>query len=194
VVEHQTSREAHDGPSSDGAPLVSLGRITAHHGLQGWLKIHSDTVPRENIVGYARWWIRQAGSAGRDWRTIDVLDGRAQGKTIVVRLDGIGDREAASALIGSEIAVRRDDLPAVRPDEHYWTDLVGLAVATVEGVKLGTVLRLFETGANDVVVVADSRGGAKPGTEILSPWVVPDVIVSVDLDAGRISVDWDPDY
>ena len=180
------------GPGSTASEtLVTLGRITAHHGLNGWLKVHSDTDPRENITAYARWWIRRGGER---WRTIDVLDGRAQGKTIVARLAGVEDRDGAAPLIGSEIAVRRADLPPARPDEHYWTDLVGLTVRRVEGERLGTVSRLFETGANDVVVVADERPGAKPGTEILIPWVRPDVVTAVDLAAGTVTVDWDPDY
>lgn len=175
----------------EGIPLVTLGRITAHHGLKGWLKIHSDTDPRENITRYSRWWLRQGHGA---WRAVDVLEGRVQGKTIVARLDGIHDRDDATPLIGSEVAVRRDELPPARPGEYYWTDLVGLGVETVDGTRLGTVVRLFETGANDVVIVDDEREGAKPGTEILIPWVRPDVVVEVDTVIGRITVDWDPDY
>ena len=193
---HGATDVADDDSSANGAPaegsaLVTLGRITAHHGLRGWLKVHSDTEPRDNITAYARWWIRQGGA---DWRPVDVLEGRAQGKTVIVRLDGVEDRDLATPLIGAEIAVRREDLPPARPGEYYWTDLVGLSVATVEGVTLGTVQRLFETGANDVLVVDDGREGAKAGAEILIPWVAPDVIVSVDTAAGRVTVDWDPDY
>lgn len=189
-----------------GDTLVTLGRITAHHGLKGWLKVHSDTEPRDNITTYARWWIRagatradrgasapaKAGDPG--WRPIDVLEGREQGKTVIVRLAGVEDRESALPFIGADVAVRRADLPPARPGEHYWTDLIGLAVVTVEGARLGVVHRLFETGANDVLVVTDERPGAKPGTEILIPWVMPDVIVAVDTAAGTVTVDWDPDY
>ena len=186
-----------------GDSLVTLGRFTAHHGLKGWLKVHSDTDPRENIASYPRWWVlagaspddaapARAGDAG--WRRVDVLEGREQGKTVIVRLAGVEDREAALPYIGARIAVRRADLPPARPGEYYWTDLVGLAVATTGGERLGTVRRLFETGANDVLVVADERPDARAGTEILIPWVVPDVVVAVDTAAGTIAVDWDPDY
>lgn len=185
---------AEGGISEEAAveSLVTLGRLTSHHGLRGWLKVHSDTDPRENITTYARWWLRQGEG---EWRHVDVLEGRLQGKTVIVRLEGIDDRESAAPLIGAEVAVRREDLPPARPGEHYWTDLIGLRVATVEGTTLGTVRRLFETGANDIVVVSDERPGAKPGAEILIPWVAPDVIVAVDTSTERlVTVDWDPDY
>ena len=207
--EHKAAGDGADGPgrgADSGDTLVTLGRITAHHGLKGWLKVHSDTEPRDNITTYGSWWIRagasrddrgapspaRAGDPG--WRTIDVLEGREQGKTVIVRLAGVEDRETALPFIGADIAVRRADLPPARPGEHYWTDLIGLAVATVEGKRLGTVARLFETGANDVLVVVDERPDAKSGTEILIPWVAPDVIVAVDTAAGTVTVDWDPDY
>ena len=191
------SREPEDGERGPAAEavaddvLVPLGRITAHQGLNGWVRVHSDTEPRENIVTYAQWSVRRDGGT---WRRIEVLGGRAQGKTIIAHLAGIGSREEAQPLIGCQIAVRRGELPAAHPDEHYWTDLIGMSVVTVAGEALGSVSRLFETGANDVLVVGDERRDAKAGTEILIPWVRPDVIVDVDAGARRISVDWDPDY
>ena len=45
----------------------------------------------------------------------------------------------------------------------------------------------METGANDVLVV---HGDA----ERLIPFVQPDVIQRIDLSAGVIEVDWDPDF
>lgn len=186
-------------PASEHGGRVALGRITGVSGLQGWIKVHSDTAPRDNIVRFEHWWLRprSAGAhAGDDggWRKWRVLDGRPQGKTLVARLDGIEDRDAAVSLIGSEIAVPRSDLPATAPGEFYWTDLVGMAVRTVDGAVIGPVDRLFETGANDVVVIRDERDGAKSGSEVLVPWIRPDVVVDVDAVARCITVDWDPDF
>lgn len=178
-----------DKPNTDGQ-CVSLGRITAHYGLNGWLKVHSDTIPRENIIRFRHWFLegRQAS------RTVEVEEGRTQGKTIVVRLAGITSRDEAAVLIGSEIAVPRAMLPELDEDEYYWADLVGLEVVNREGCHYGEAVRLFDTGANDVLVVRDERAGAAEGAEILIPWVRPDVIVKVDFSERCIHVDWDPDY
>ena len=97
------------------------------------------------------------------------------------------DRDVVEAMRGTEIFVPRSALPPPNADEYYWVDLEGLVVSTVEGAELGTVSHLFSTGANDVLVVRGDR-------ERLVPFVQPDFIRSVDFEANRIVVDWDPDF
>ena len=189
---------------------ISLGHITGVSGLKGWIKVHSDTNPRENIVSYSSWWLEQSGQ----WRQVVVMEGRPQGKTIVARVEGIDTPEQASTLIGAKIAVDRNAMPRLGDGEYYWTDLVGMQVHTVDGVHIGTACRLFETGANDVLVVTDERQacvevppdasevrtagktgkGRGGGSEVLVPWLVPDVVREVDMQGRTILVDWDPDF
>lgn len=89
--------------------------------------------------------------------------------------------------MGYEIGVRRDQLPALSPGEYYWKDLIGLQVVNIEGDDFGTVDKLLETGANDVLVVKGEQ-------ERLIPFVMKQVIVEVDLQQGQIRVDWDKDF
>lgn len=178
--------------SSSAPPVdhVLLGHITGVSGLKGWVKVHSDTNPRENIVGYKNWWLEQRGS----WKEFRVLQGRPQGKTIVAQLDGVDNPEEAHALIGATIAISRSAMPEPAEGEYYWADLVGMQVQTQEGVRIGPVNRLFETGANDVVVISDEREEAEGSREVLVPWLVPDVITDVDGENRVITIDWDPDF
>jgi len=170
---------------------VILGRITGIFGLQGWVKVHSDTSPRENITDYKRWWLKQSGS----WQQWQVTAGRPQGKTIIAQLKGVSTPEQSSVLVGATIAIERDEMPKLGPGEYYWADLQDLQVRTIEGHEIGVVARLFETGANDVLVVTDQREGkAGKGKEVLVPWLVPDVVTEVDLENRMITVDWDPDF
>jgi 16S rRNA processing protein RimM len=162
---------------------VLLGRIVGVFGVEGWVKLHSFTEPRENIFRYKPWTLR--GPAGES--TVDKPQGRAQGKGVVARLCGVDDRDAAAALVGTEIWVPREALPKPRKGEYYWADLEGMAVRTVEGVDLGRVSHLFATGANDVMVVQGDR-------ERLIPFVVGLQVVAVDVDARCIEVDWDPAF
>jgi 16S rRNA processing protein RimM len=167
-----------------GERFVTLGRVMAAYGIKGWVKVSSDTSPRENIVGYSPWHLGRRGQS-RAW---EVEDGRRQGKTVVAKLRGCDDRDSAEALVGSEIAVPRAQLPPTTVEgEFYWADLLGLRVETLDGVELGRIERLFETGANDVIVVAGER-------ERLVPYLWQRVVHEVDLDAGLMRVDWDPDF
>ena len=100
---------------------------------------------------------------------------------MVAQLKGVENRDQAATLMGCDIAVTRADLPALKAGEYYWTDLIGATVVDAKGVSLGLVDRLFETGANDVMVV---RGAGHPGSELLIPWVLPSVITQVDLPAA----------
>ena len=162
--------------------LLAMGRIVGVFGVEGWVKVESFTDPRENLGRYRPWHVSKAGAD----REIAKPRLKAHGKGLVAKLDGIDDRDAAAALIGAEIRVSRDRLPKARAGEHYWVDLEGLSVRTVDGVELGAVSHLIATGANDVLVVRGDR-------ERLVPYI-PDVVRRVDPGAGLIEVDWDPEF
>ena len=161
--------------------MVVVGRIGGVYGVRGWVHVHSETQPIENILRYRPWYL------GERTQGLEPLEGRRHGKGLVARLAGCVGREQAAPLVGSAIAVPRDQLPPPKADEFYWVDLEGLAVETVEGRDLGRVDHLFATGANDVVCVKGER-------ERLIPFVWGDVIRDVDFDLGRVLVDWDPDF
>lgn len=172
-----------------------LGRIIGVHGVRGWVKVHSDTKPRENILSYPVWWLKTR----EGWQETKIESVQHTAKNVLALIDGIKDRDAAERLRGTEIAVPRDQLPATEDDEYYWADLIDSEVFDVSGQRLGPVTRLFETGANDVLEVRDERpleAGQKRvnGPSILVPWVRPEVVVSVDISAKKIVVDWDPDF
>lgn len=161
---------------------VVLGRIAGLFGVRGWVKVYSYTEPREAVLDYDRWLL-----SGKDgWREATVAEGQRHGKTIIARIDGYVDRDQAAELIGTEIAVRREALPATQTGEFYWSDLEGLRVVHRDGTELGSVAYLLETGANDVLVVQGER-------ERLIPFVMDKVVLGVDLAAGRIDVDWEWD-
>jgi 16S rRNA processing protein RimM len=160
---------------------IELGRIRRPFGVKGWLHVESFTDPLEALLDYRKWTLRAAGGARA---THVVAEGRAHGRELVVRLDGIEDRQAAQALVGAVIEVERSELPPTRPREYYRADLVGLAVSNREGVDLG-VLEHFVDGAHGATMVIRH---ATTGEH----WVpaTPEHLWKVDLAAGRIVVDW----
>ena len=170
--------------AENGNEYIVIGRITGIYGVRGWVKIFSHTQPRENILSYATWYLKEQGA----WVTCELETGRVHGKGVVAKLKGCDDRDAAAALMGNTIAIRREQLPQAAADEYYWADLIGLKVVTPEGVELGVVDSLLETGANDVLVVMQD------GMERLIPFVQGRFIKGIDLASGVITVDWDPEF
>ncbi len=174
--------------ASDAQTRVVVGRISGLYGVQGWVKLFSHTQPRDNLLDYRAVELGRAGPDGvTRWTPAELLEGRRQGKTLVARIAGVDDRDAAAAWIDADIAVRREALPATDEDEYYWVDLIGLAVENTDGERLGTVGSLIETGAHDVLVVDGDR-------QRLIPFAVGPIVREVDLESGRILVDWDADY
>lgn len=167
----------------ESSDWVQLGTISGLYGVKGWVKVYSFTDPRENILRYRRWILFQDGKQTE----VELDSGRVHGKGIVARIQGVEDRDAAAKLLGAQIKVQRSALPPPEEGSWYWRDLFGLEVVTTEGVVLGKVSSLIETGANDVLVVEGDR-------ERLVPFVTGQYVKRVDLDAGTIEVDWDPDF
>ena len=146
------------------------------------MRVYSYTEPREAVLQYKGLLLCRNG----DWQSIKVAEGQRHGKSVILRLEGNDDREQAAALIGSEIAAIRSELPEPEDGHYYWSDLTGLLVVHRDGTELGKVEDMLETGAHDVMVVKGEQ-------ERLIPFVMDEVVISVDLDEKLISVDWEWD-
>lgn len=166
---------------------VVVGKIGAPYGVRGWVKVFSFTEEMDALLDYDPWYFKDAKAGGEELPIAPVTEAKTHGKGIVAKFKGCDDRDAAARLNGREIAIRRDQLPPTEAGEYYWSDLQGLEVLTTEGVSLGKVDHLLETGANDVLVVKGDR-------ERLIPYVTGPIVKKVDLAAGTLQVDWDPDF
>lgn len=162
---------------------VLLGRVVGVHGVRGGVKVDSFTEPRDRILEYQPWILRRNGV-----ETIVRAKSLVRHGKVVAAIEGIEDRDAAAALLGSEICVRRVQLPAPTAGEYYWIDLEGLAVVNLDGVALGHIDSVFATAANDVLVVHDGE------RERLIPFAKDAVVKRVDIQGGKLLVDWDADF
>lgn len=165
---------------------VLLGRINAAYGLKGWVKVFSYTDPLEEILKYKPWTLRRRNVD----KQVEVEQGRKHGKGLLARLAGAENRDHADALIGNEIW---GELPDLEEGDFYWHQLQGLVVENEVGEILGSVDHMMETGANDVMVV-EPRLESIDDKKRLIPYVDEQVVVDVDLEGGRIVVNWLADY
>lgn len=163
---------------------VLLGLINGLFGVKGWVKVYSYTRPRIKIVDYQQWYL------GDDLdQPIRVEEGRPLKGGVVVKLDGINDRDAAVELLDRNIWIAGDQLTSLPTNEYYWYQLIGLDVLDTENKPLGSIKDLIETGANDVMIV---RGKGK--TEHLIPYIQGQVIKAINLEQKCMVVDWDTDF
>ena len=128
---------------------------------------------------------------------LNVQGVRDQGDALVATAPEIPDRDAAEAMKGVRVFVSRSTFPAPDPDEFYWIDLIGLSVANREGVALGDVIGLIDTGPHCVLRVKSAAAGDVPAEPAADERLIPFVeayVDSVDLPGRRIVVDWGLDY
>ena len=161
-----------------------MGRVVAPYGVLGWLKIHPDTQQFEGLLEYKTWWVGK----DNDWRELAAMNAKVHNDVLVVKLQGIDDRDAAVACKGKQIAVPRALLPKLENDEYYWSDLIGLNVKNLQEIDFGKIIDVFATGANDVIAAK-----SESGQERLMPYI-DGVILQVDMAAKTMLVDWDADF
>lgn len=164
--------------------FIDVGEVTGVFGVKGWIKVFSFTQPRENILDYSPWFLQK----GKEIKEVKVVDGRRQGKLVIALLENVNDCDTAAMLAGWKILIDKGQLPEAQDGEYYWADLVGLRVENDQGIALGVVDHLLETGANDVLVVKDGK------TERLIPFLQQHTVLNIDLEQRLMIVDWDPDF
>ncbi len=160
---------------------IEIGKITGFSGVRGWVKIYSHSRPRVGIAKYHRFYY------GGEKSVVEFTKIKESGKNIIGHIKDVDSREAAEQFVGNSLFIQQEDLPKLE-GEYYWRELIGLTVINHEGVILGRVTEMMETGANDVVVVRGDRG-----EETLIPFAMSHFIVAIDVEKGEMRVHWELD-
>lgn len=146
-----------------GADQVMVGTVVKPHGIRGEIKVLTagriETIPKSREVALAD------PVSGRI--LLFAMEGSgSHERLLILRLQGLVDRDSAEALRGWEVRVARPALPPLDANAAYWHELEGVQVRTGEGRTLGTAQQLMHNGAQEVLVV---QGGY--GREYLIPVV-----------------------
>ena len=215
-----------DTPFPDDA--VEVGRILGAWGVKGLIKVQPFSSDPQALFSTKRWFLQAPQevaeplvSALAAHPLLKVIQAKEHGEVVVATVQDLQGRDAAQALRGARVFVSRASFPTAGQGEYYWVDLIGLTVVNRQGVVLGDVVGLMETGAHDVLRVrpAASQGGdasavsegstgrvGKKGSagsadraavaapsECLIPFVAA-YVTGVDLAQRLITVDWGLDY
>jgi 16S rRNA processing protein RimM len=164
---------------------LTVGRVVKAHGISGEVvvEIRTDDPAARFAPGNT---LRAKGS--RDdgvERTYVVAHAREHGGRLLVRLDGVADRDAADALRGSLFVIDSEDLPPIdEPDTYYDHQLEGLQVRTTTGQDVGVVAEVLHTAAGELLAVRRrAEDGSGDVGELLVPFVSA-IVTSVSLDEG----------
>ncbi|MBV9575475.1 MAG: ribosome maturation factor RimM [Gammaproteobacteria bacterium] len=162
---------------------ITIGKIGATYGIRGWLKIHSYTEQAITIFDYKPWYLLNETDGPR---LIEVENSQVHGNGLIAKLVGINTPETARLLTGKTIAIAQAQLPKLKKNEYYWSDLIGLTVINKNGEIYGTVVYLIATGSNDVLVIKGSDN-----KEHAIPYLFDTIIQNIDLIKKEIHVDWE---
>lgn len=181
--------------------LVTLGQIQSAYGVQGWLHCLSfcenpdDLFQFQPLLIKSQYGIREL--VAEDWSLHKQPGSRpadaSKGLSYIVRFEGIDSRDKAEPFVNAKIAVPREALPALASDEVYLRDLEGLTVRNMDDLVFGNLVRIFETGANDVCLVKPTEDSVDD-VERLIPYIVGQYVKSVDIDNRSMIVDWEVDW
>ncbi|TPI45209.1 ribosome maturation factor RimM [Mesorhizobium sp. B2-9-1] len=168
---------------------VQMAVIGAAHGIKGELRVKTFTGDPLALADYGPLY-------AKDGRAFQITDIRPAGTVVVVRFKGVGDRNAAEALAGTELFVDRSVLPDEgEEDEFYHADLIGLDVRDDTGV-IGKVVAVHNFGGGDIldVTLAGRKGVLIPFTQAAVPHVsIADGFVEVNPQAAGLVEDEEGD-
>jgi 16S rRNA processing protein RimM len=161
-----------------GPPYLQVGYISRAHGLRGELEIRTFDPASTALEEVERVLLRDR--AGQE-RTCALGELRSNNKGLLVHLEGVGTREAAEALVGATVLVRREELQPPAEGEYFQGDLVGLEAITEDGARLGRVEEIWSTGPVPNLVIREGD------QEVLVPFA-DEFVPEVRLAQGQVVV------
>ncbi|MCB9637646.1 MAG: 16S rRNA processing protein RimM [Myxococcales bacterium] len=167
-------------PQPNETQLVSLGYLTRAHGLDGAVRIHLHNPEGDTLFEVESLFLKREGE--RRFRQAGIRLFREHANEFLLELEGVNGREQAEALRRTEIFVEREQLPALEDGEYYFFQLEGIPVFTPSGEQVGTVLRVQEAPAQNLLVVQTNEG-----EEAMIP-MVPALVTSIDLPNRHITI------
>lgn len=158
--------------------MLRVGVITSPHGIKGEVKVFPTTDDAKRFKELKKVIL----DTGKEYIPMEIEHVKFFKNMVILKFKGYDNINEIEKYKSRDLLITRDQAVDLEPDEYFITDLIGLAVVSDQGVELGTLKDVLETGANDVYVVA-----MKDGKELMLP-AIGDCILNVDLEQGRMEV------
>ncbi|KAL8032335.1 hypothetical protein ABFX02_13G089200 [Erythranthe guttata] len=189
--------------TSSASTLIETGYIFGVHGFHGEVRVKTSTdFPDLRFSKPGTRWLKQQVSGTETLQEIELVEGRGHpGQSWIVRFNNIDTSEQAQKLVGSTILVTDEDRPILEEGEFYTQDLIGMKLILKEsGEPVGTVVNVFNSGANDLLRVklnssrstTEQIGKSETGSGDSGPliWVpfVEAIVPTVDLEKREMLI------
>jgi 16S rRNA processing protein RimM len=176
----------HDSSLITHESFLTVARVVRAHGTAGELACEVVTEFPQRFGRTRRVFLAPPGGDPAAPRQHAVqrarLAPRGQGTQLLLKVEGVDDRDTAEALRGALVQVPESEAWKLPRGRFYWHQIIGLRVTTRDGRDLGTVKEILETGANDVYVIQTERG------ELLVP-AVKQVVKEIAPERGVMIVE-----
>ena len=155
-----------------------LGQIVNHFGIKGMLKVNpfTDDISKFETLNFI------LGEKNKKLEKMQIEEVKYSKNQVLLKLKGINTIEEAENYRGCYIKIARKDLKELPENTYFIADLIGSTVYTDEGILLGKVVDIYNTGANDIYVIKDEIG-----KQTLLP-AIKEVIKQIDTEQEKIIV------
>ena len=157
---------------------LRVGVITTTHGLRGEVKVFptTDDAKRFNDLKEVHL------DTGKELITLEIEGVKFFKQLTILKFKGIDNINDIEKYRGKDLLIKRENAVKLEKDEYFIFDLIGSEVITDEGIKLGVLVEILTSSANDVYVVK-----TEDNKEILLP-SIKECILDIDVDNKKITV------
>ena len=153
---------------------LEAGKIVSTHGIKGEVRVYNYS---DAIDIYENTPQIYAGD-----KLLQVEHVRPQKNMVVLKLEGINDRNAAEKCKGTDLFVTEDDLPELPEGEFYVREMIGMTVKEEDGTLIGTVKNVITDRAQSIIEVERENGKTA-----LIPYV-DQFVLNIDKESKQITV------
>lgn len=158
---------------------LRVGTYVNTHGVRGEIKVYPHT---DDVTRFSDLKSIMIETKDKKYLTYEVAGAKYHKNMAILKLKGIDNINDIEKYKGSDLYITRDQAVPLEEGEYFICDIIGADVITDDGVNLGVIKDVLQTGANDVYIVK-----RKDEKDLLLP-VIPDCVLDVDVENSCVKV------
>ena len=129
---------------------IKLGQIVTAVGIKGEVKVYPYTDIPERF--------EEIDALMIESKPAKINGVRYMKNMVILRLEGVDDRNAAEALRGKNLYIDRKDMWEMPEDTYLVKDLLGMTVMDPEGNRVGKLVNVIQNSAQDLYEIEREDG------------------------------------